>query len=385
MRFYLSLIMILLLLNFSGCGSPKDKLKQASKEETITLTPKKLSTSLFYSGVIQPLKTLAIPAPADGVIQEIFFHYGDVVKAGQLLFVISSEKFQIDYKNALMDYIKAKNEFNTMKSQLTEGDFLHKNQLISDDDYKTKQNAFYTSQLALVQAKETLHLLLNELTDERFDIDSLMIENIDKITQALKAQGNAPKIRVLAPATGVILLPTKSEGDGENKKLMSGDLVKQGDILGVIGDTHGLTIRVNVNEFNINQLKIGQSVKVSGSAFPDINLQGKIAGLDKQAQVSTNGIPIFPIEIIVPALSREEEKTIHIGMTAKVEINIDGPPEISVPLEAVFEKDGQTFVNAKDPHTGKVHEVLVRTGQTGMDSVVIESNLKTGDQIVFTR
>lgn len=371
-------------LSLTSCGSSEKGSSSSAKakNEIITLTAKPFSTKLFYSGIIQPLKTVVITSPTDGVIQDMLFHFGDKVDSGKLLFTISSEKFQTDYKNALMQYIKAKNEFNTGQSQLKQSAFLHKNQLISDDEFKSKQSGFYNAQLALLQAKETLNSMLKQLTVQGLNIDELKIENIEKITEALSSQGDSQKLRVVAKTSGVALLPTKSDGEGETKKIGKGDQVKQGDVLAVIGDTSGLTIRVSVNEFNINQLKAGQKVKVTGAAFSDFVLQGEIAGIDRQAQTNSGGVPMFPIEIIVPKLSPEAQKVIHIGMSSKVEINIEGDSEITVPITAVIEKNGQAFVKAKDPKTGKIYEVSVKTKQTTPDSVVIESSLKAGDQIV---
>lgn len=355
------------------------------KQETVTVKEQPFSTTLYYSGIIQPLKTVVITSPADGVIQEMMFHFGDEVKPNNLLFTISSEKFQSDYKTALMQYIKSKNEYNTNHNQLEEGKFLHKNQLISDDEYKTKESAFYNAQLALIQAQEVLHNMLKQLSVQGFSMDDLTIENIDKITQALNAQGDSQKLRISAPASGVVLLPTKTDNESESKKIGKGDQVKQGDVLAVIGDTTGLTIRVNVNEFNINQLKIGQKVKVTGAAFPDFVLSGEISGIDHQAQSGTNGIPSFPIEVVVPTLTKQQQDVIHVGMSAKVEIDVEGDPQITVPINAVTEKNGQAFVNVEDPKTKKIHEISVKTGQTTADSVVIAANLKEGDKIVIPR
>ncbi|MHB1947534.1 MAG: efflux RND transporter periplasmic adaptor subunit [Gammaproteobacteria bacterium] len=368
----------------AACGS-SDKSKRAGKQEIVTLESQPLATTLYYSGIIQPLKTVVVTSPADGVVQEMLFHYGDQIKEGEKLFTISSEKFQTDYKTALMAYIKAKNEFNTSHSQLMQSEFLHKNQLISDDEFKTKQSGFYNAQLAQLQAKETLNAMLKQLTVQGFSIDELNIENIDKITQALNSQGDSQKLRVASPTAGVVLLPTKSDNDTETKKIGKGDQVKQGDVLAVIGDTSGVTIRVSVNEFNINQLQIGQKVKVTGAAFPDYILEGKISGIDRQAQASASGMPTFPIEIIVPILPPKSRSVIHIGMSAKVEIHVEGEPQITVPIPAIIEKDGRTFVSAKDLKTGKIRQVPVKTGQTTADAVAIESSLKVGDQVVFTR
>lgn len=378
------MIFILMMAFMFGCHSERNS-SSAGKEESITVVKKPLTSTLFYAGVVQPLKTVVIISPVDGVIQEMLFHYGDRVKAGDKLFTLASEKFQTDYKSALMQYIKAKNDFNTNHSQLMQSEFLHKNELISEDEYKTKKSGFYNAQLALIQARETLNAMLKQLTVHGFNIDDLNIENINKITEALHAQGDSQKLNVKASVSGILLLPAKADGESDTKKLGKGDQVKQGDVLAVIGDTQGLTIRVNVNEFNINQLKVGQKVKVTGAAFPDFILQGSIVGIDHQALTNSSGMPTFPVEVNVPLLTEEQQSIIHMGMSAKVEIDMESEPKIVLPISAVFEKNGAAFVKVKDQKTQKMHEVLVKTGQTTLDSIVVEGNLNEGDQIVFTR
>lgn len=349
----------------------------------MTVTSQSLSTSFFYTGVVQPLKTVVVTSPTEGVIEEMMFHYGDKVDAKQSLFTIFSDKFQTDYKNALMQYIKAKTEFNNSRSQLTEAEFLHKNELISDDDFKSKQTNFYTAQLTLVQAEDALATMLKQLDVKGFNLYALTIQDIDKITQALHVHDNSQKIKIVSPTAGVALLPMKQDSiDGQTKKLSKGEQVKQGDVLAMIGDVSGLTIHINVNEFNVNQLKIGQKVKVTGTAFSQFILEGKIAGIDRQGQANQGGVPVFPVEIIVPTLTAEQQSIIHMGMSAKVEIKIESDPVVTVPIAAVFEKNGLTHVKVRKDK--KTIALPVKTGQTTANAVVIESNLKAGDKVVVT-
>lgn len=379
------IVLMLFFLCLTACGS-SDKTAVTGKQETIKVEPKPLTTSLYYSGTVQPFKTIVVISPAEGVIQEASFHYGDIVKQGQLLFTISSEKFQTDYKSALMQYLKSKNEFDTSNVQLKEGDFLHKNQLISDDDFKTKQTSYYNAQLSYIQAKDTLAAMLKQMDVKGFRLDELTIENIEKINQAMHAQGDKQMLRVTSPVDGVVLLPSKSDStDDSTKKIGKGDAVKQGDVIAVVGDISGLTIRVNVNEFNINQIKVGQKVQVTGPAFGSFTLQGEISGVDRQAQSSQGGMPTFPIEVTVPKMTVEQQGIIHAGMSAKVQIDIEGPPQITIPIQAVFEKKGVPYVKVKNARSGKIEDVAVKTGQTTEDAVVIESNLNKGDEVVFTR
>ncbi len=377
-KFKIIFIIILMILLYT-CHHHKTP----SQNQVITVSKTPNTSVLYYSGIIQPLKIHVITSPTDGVINEMSFHFGDEVTPGQPLFLISSDKFQADYKAALMEYIKAKTEFSNAQTQMREATFLHNNQLISDDDYKTKKTNYYNAQLAMLQAKDTLDKMLKQLDLHGLHVDDVKIENIEKINQLLNMQNEIQQIKIVAPTQGVILLPNKNESDGELKKINKGDQIKLGDLLAVIGDVSGLTIHINVSEFNINQLKVGQKVEVTGAAFPDLTLLGQISAINHQGEVSQGGLPTFSVEVIVPKLTKEEMDVIHMGMSAKVAIEINGQAEIAIPIKAVMQHQGETYVNVQDEKTGKIKQVVVKTGQTSLDSVVITANLVTGEKIVI--
>ena len=283
-----------------------------------------------------------------------------------------------------MQYIKVKNEYDNAQCQLKEGEFLHKNELISDDDYNLKKTNYYTAQLSLIQAKDTLTGMLKQLDVKGVNLYDLKIEDIEKINSALHLQDDAQELHILSSAAGTVLLPVKADGGNAEKKISKGDQVKQGDVLALIGDMSSFAIHINVNEFDVNQLKVGQKVKVTGAAFSDFILQGVVANVEHQAQMSQSGLPIFSVEIVVPQLKPEEQAVIHVGMSAKVEVGIEEAAQITVPLNAVKEKQGKTYVTVQDAKTRETHEVLVKTGRTTLDSVVILSGLKAGDNVVAT-
>ena len=299
-----TLILLIMMITLAAC-SREPKIPGA---HFITAEARTSSNTLFYSGTIQPLQTLVIPTPADGVIVDMAFQYGEQVKPGQLLYLLSSTKFLSDYKTALLQYVKAKSEFNNNQSQLKEGEFLHKNQLISDDDFKMKQTNFYAAQLALVQAKDALESLIHQLDIKDVNLYNLTIADIDKITQAMHLHMNSENLRVIAPAAGVILSASKNED--ETKKWLKGDAVKQGDVLAVIGDMSGVSVHIKVNELTVNQLHPGQKVTITGIAFPEEQLQGEIKRVDRQGEVANGGQPTFSVQIVVPKLTEKQQKEI---------------------------------------------------------------------------
>lgn len=377
MRYRLVFITLLLVVMLQAC-SRHPNIKGG---HLITVEPSHLGETLYYSGTIQPLRSLVITSPAEGVIVDMPFQYGEQVTAGQLLFLISSSKFLNDYKTALMQYVKAKSEFNNSKTQLSEAEFLHKNELISDDDYKGKQSNYYTAQLALVQAKDQLGQLIQQSDIKTANIYDLSIADIDKITEAMHLQMSSDDLRVIASATGVVLSPEKSEE--ETKTLNKGDTIKQGDVLVLLGDMTGLSVRIKVNELTVNQLQVGQKVKVTGIAFPDDVLTGQIKRVDRQGSAASGGMPAFSVEIMVPRLTALQQKNIHVGMTAKVEIDLQSDANITIPLTALHVKHNQAFVKRYNAKTKIIEETEVKTGKTTPDTVAITAGLSIGDQIVI--
>lgn len=375
---YRYVILLCLLMSLIACSSSESK----EKTHLITVGVQDYSNSLFYSGIIQPLHTTVIASPADGTILDMPFQYGEEVDRDQLLFKLSSAKFLSDYKNALMQYVKAKSDFNNSQTQFSEAEFLHKNELISDDDFKTRQANYYGSRLALLQAKDVLQELLDQLNIKSINLDQLNIADIDKINKAMHLQAGVDgfdNLRLVSPAKGVVLSPSKN-GE-ENKKLAKGDVVKQGDVLAIIGDLQGISVSVKVNELTVNQLKAGQKVKVTGIAFND-ELPGEIKQVDRQGENASNGLPSFSVQIIVPTLTDKQRKEIHIGMSAKIEINLVEEAQIAIPVNALIEKNGVSYVKLYDKKTNQTVLTAVQTGNTSQDSVVILSGLKLGDKIV---
>jgi HlyD family secretion protein len=361
-----------------SCSSSQPTIPNA---HLMTVESHATGSRLYYSGIIQPLKTVVVPSPADGVIVDMPFQYGEPVKAGQLLYLLSSTKFLSDYKTALLQYVKAKSEFNNSEVLMKEGAFLHKNQLISDDDFKMKQTNYYAAQLAFVQAKDSLESLIHQLDMKDINLYQLTIADIDKITKAMHLQMNAESLRIVSPAAGIVLSATKNEE--ETKKLVKGEQVKQGDVLAVIGDMNGVSVRIKVNELTVNQLKVGQKVVITGIAFPEDNLQGEIKRVDRQGEIANGGQPMFLVEVMVSKLSEKQQHDIHVGMSAKVEINVDEDPQIMVPIVAIKEKNGMSYLSVFDEKSNKTHDVLVRAGKTTIDSVAILSGVTPGDKIVI--
>lgn len=374
--YLLSYFLFVLLL--SACGKEEGAATEKNAE-LFTVKKDQVNHNLFYSGSIQPLQATVVQTKTEGVILTMAKQYGEKVKKDELLFVVSSSKFLSDYKAALLQYIKAKNEFHQSETQLNEALFLHKNQLISDDEFKLKQSAYYGNQLALIQAKDALKIYLVQMRLPEDKLFNLTIADIEKVKEAMHLTNTSENLNIMAPSDGVLLAPFKSED--ENKKIRQGEACKEGDVLAILGDLSGISVRIKVNEFAINQLNVGQRVKITGVAFPDDVLIGKINHIDHQGEGMISGQPTFSVDIEVKNLTERQRKLIHVGMTANVEIELAREPELVIPYHLVKEIKGQLLVNRFDEKTKKIIPTAIKTGKSNLNKVTVISGLKEGDKL----
>lgn len=377
-RFLCLLSTLLLFSMLTGCsGDKKDNEKVQWK--TVTVKAQTLNTPLYFSGVVAPIKTIPIISPIDGTIQDQSFSYGNQVNEGQALLTIFSAKLQENFSSAISDYLKKMEDYKTKVRQFNASKELWNLKFISFDEYDQSISDKNDAYVALLQSEYKIIKIAKQLGVYE------QLLKIKKITPELTKEfllQSRNTIQVLAPKTGIALFPVAGSGSDSAKPVKQGMEIKSGQVLLDIGDLSGYLINVKVSEVDINQIKVGQAAEVTGPAFPSITLKGHVSSVNAQAKSDGSSLPEFPISVEVTKVTPKQQKIIHIGMSAKVAINLQTPNVITLPIDAVFQKDGKTMVKVKGKD-GKITDTSVITGQTTLDNVVIKEGLKPGEVVVY--
>jgi HlyD family secretion protein len=351
---------------------------------------------LYFNGLVQPKSVRNVSSPVEGEVRKKFFRYGETVSKDAQLLVINSEKLKQDYQQALTEFLKAKELNQTSLKKWRGTEELNKLGFVSKNQYADEKHSLQESTLQFYQAKQKLEEIVgktNQNVNEIMEkIESLRLVDIEKVSKSLKIGHDTLVIR--APTDGVVLYPERSSGGGSgggsgapssdlSQGILVGTSIKSGEVLLAIGDLSGLSIKFQVNEVNILKLKHGQSVTITGVAFPDVTLHGTIESIDTQATQGEGGVPVFNVRVVVPTVSAQELSKVHIGMSAKLEIKIASDAQIEIPINAVSQ-DLHTgaFVHLKKENN-TIEKVPVQTGDTSQDKVVILKGLKPGDQVVL--
>lgn len=360
-----------------------------SNLKVMTVKKQAITNTLSYSGIIEPLTTQVVTASEEGTIDELNFQYGQPVQAGQLLFEIKSKKFQDNFISAIKTYLTAKQQFHQSQTKLKEQDELWKYGLISRDTYTAAEADYYNNELALLQGQEALLAILENHKSIQIDYENLNLKNIDQLKKVLYSNFEST-VKVHSPRKGIALIPDKSANQGladtgtsnAAGPVVQGSAIQQNQAVLAVGDLSGVTINIDVNEIYINEIKPGLKAIITSVAFPDITLYGEVTSVGSQAASnSTSEIPTFPVVVKVPQITKEQRAMIRVGMSAKVQLVIAESPKLLVPIDAVTQQNGKSYVSVQTD-TG-VKQQLVTTGETTVSSVVILSGLKEGDKIVL--
>jgi HlyD family secretion protein len=140
-----------------------------------------------------------------------------------------------------------------------------------------------------------------------------------------------------------------------------------------------MVVETRVRETDIHKVERNQDVQVRVDAYPDLRLTGTVTlvGTLAQEEKERRGAKFFGVKVQI----NESDPRLRPGMTARVEIEVEQRAQaVSVPLEAVFEKDGRYVVYPAARHPRPRDVVL---GPSNADFVVIEKGLSAGDRILL--
>ena len=134
-----------------------------------------------------------------------------------------------------------------------------------------------------------------------------------------------------------------------------------------------LRIRIDIPEQAIPEVRIGQSVSVTTSAWPDKNFSGRIARISPNVTANSRTLSVeADIENGGGALKPGQFATVRI-------LQSRSQPAVLIPARAVLTESGVSRVFViKD---GRAEQRLVQLGQSESDLVEVKSGIAAGEQV----
>ena len=194
-----------------------------------------------------------------------------------------------------------------------------------------------------------------------------------------KANKDFESLSMKAEKPGMVVYEKVWKG-GRREKVRVGDTPWGGQSLIDLPDLSVMEVKTEVNEVDVDKIKVGQRVLVKLDALPEPTFHGEITEIAKLAREKEeeHNIKVFDVTVQI----EERDERLKPGMSAKSEIIIETIPDVVyVPLESVFEKDGKTMIYRVEDGVPVASEVVV--GKKNENYVVVEEGISGDDRITL--
>ncbi|MFN8523155.1 MAG: ATP-binding cassette domain-containing protein [Chloroflexota bacterium] len=126
---------------------------------------------------------------------------------------------------------------------------------------------------------------------------------------------NQELARVRAPDGAISIVTAPIRGTVVSLPVHNGDTVTTGMIIATVGDVSRLQIETDdVDEFLVPFVQVGQTVRVTIDALPDLELRGAVSEVTLQTQKTSDGDDHYPVTVRLETLPPQ----LRAGMTARV-------------------------------------------------------------------
>ena len=336
-----------------------------------------LSASVNATGKVTPKKSARLALPLTGIVANIAKHEGDAVNMGDVILSLRAadterrvQQAELNLRSRQLDLARAKAAPSDADIEIARAN-LQKATLavaIAEANYKanpTAQNdaARQSAQADLDIARANFDRTTNGPTQDQLDalqnaIKSAQLD-LDSAKQALA------QTKLTAPYTGTITSILVNEGE----------LAGAGTPLASIADLTALEIDADVDEIDVANVAVGQSVDIRLDAFPGETLSGKIVRLFPAA-TAQRGSTVYTAIVDFDAKGLK----VRPGMGGSLKIQTSEKKNaLLVPNRALKSVGTRKAVHIVAP--GAPRDVIVETGVTDGNETEILSGVNEGDQV----
>lgn len=136
----------------TACGETKQEMP-GEKYKTLTVTTTNQTLQSTYPATLRGRQAVEVRPQISGTITKICINEGDIVRRGQVLFIIDQVPYKAALETALANVKSAEAQLQTARLTADSKEQLFKEKVVSDFDRQTARNQLLEAEAALAQAK----------------------------------------------------------------------------------------------------------------------------------------------------------------------------------------------------------------------------------------
>ena len=336
---------------------PQSDGNSGRREGTYRVAARDFVRSIRLSGTVEAVQSTTVAAPrlsgpsSSSLVITRLIQGGTTVRPGDLL-------VEFDRQTQITNALDRRAELNDLEQQILKRRAeeaaararddselkqagsgvaraeleMAKNEMIPKIEAEKNTQALEQAKARLQQLKKTYDL---KRKAAQADLRILEIRR-DKAANAMAmAEKNASRMEVRSPIDGLAVIRTMWKTNGM-AEILEGEEVRAGVPVVDIVNPSKMRVRVRVNQADINDLRVGQPVRVGLDAYPELSFGGRISQISPLAVTSTLS-PKVRYFVMLAEIDGSHEKLMP-DLTASLDVEL-----VRSPGALVGPRDGIAF------------------------------------------
>lgn len=335
-------------------------------------------------GRVTPLKTVFLDAIEGGRVERVLVEDGTLLEAGALIVELSNTTLQLDVSRNEALATEQLNNMRTIELQLEQNRLSHKRNLVNID-YQIKRLTRQSREEQTLFAKNTLSK--RNLDDTQDELDyNIALREVTLQSQATDARLQDAQLEFLKSSAVRLksnLVFARKNLDGLNVRasvsgklsgfdVQVGQSIARGGRLGQIDDPQNYKLTVNIDEFYLNRVDLGQRATFlrNGKTF-----ELSIAKLYPQVN---NGQ--FEVDL---TFSDAQPEGIRRGQTLQSKLTLgDATKALLIPNGAFFQDTGGNWLFVVTSDGTQAVKRTVKMGRRNARFIEVLEGVAAGERIV---
>ena len=376
--------------------TPTGSGQREGRPNTYTVARRDFVRSVRLNGTVEAVQFTTIAAPrlagptSNSLIITKLVAAGSTVKQGDLI-------VEFDRQDQIKNALDKRAELHDLEQQIAKREAQERAARAHDDSEITlgesaigraqlemvknemlpKINAEKNTQL-LEQARVTLEQLkaTYQLKRQAAEADLRILQiRRDRAAQAERqAAGNAERMAIHSPIGGMVVVKTIWKGNNM-AVVQEGEEVRAGVPVVDIVNPSAMRVRARVNQADVNDLQVGQTVRIGLDAYPALFFDGRVAQISPLGVTSTMSQSVRTFVALINVDG--SHPNLMPDLSASLDVTLArSPGAIVVPRDALRTDGKSTFVRAE--RGGGFEERSVTVSGVNAHEAMLASGLDEG-------
>ncbi len=256
-----------------------------------------IRVAISATGTLSAISTITVGSQISGLVTDVLVDFNSPVTKNQILARIDPSSYQAQIEQGSAQIASAQAQLRQAQASLRNAtlDYQRKNGLAADK----------------LIARSDLDLSRSSLDQALAQVASAQAQIRQQTASTQTTRVNLQRTVIRSPVDGVVLTRKIEPGQTVAASLQAPELFT------IAEDLAKMKIELAVDESDIGQVKVGQSVSFSADAFPDRKFNGVVDQV-RLAATTSNNVVTYPVVVTVD----NSDGTLLPGLTVNAEIEV---------------------------------------------------------------